>query len=139
MVIEPGANLRGVQLEIEGSHCELRIGTGTVIGEGCYLSCREAGTRLIIGEDGMLSRNVKVMTGDGHAIYQAGQCINPARSINIGDHVWLADGVTVLKGVSIGDNAVAGINSLITHEVAAGTIVAGNPARAIRRDVTWAR
>jgi acetyltransferase-like isoleucine patch superfamily enzyme len=59
--------------------------------------------------------------------------------VTIGNHVWLADGVTVLKGVSIGDNAVAGINSVISHEVAAGTIVAGNPAQVVRCDVTWSR
>lgn len=139
LVIEPGANLRGVQLEIDGEGCELRIGAETVIGEGCYLSCRESGTRLVIGRDGMLSRNVKVMTSDGHEILAGGQRINPARSITVGDHVWLADGAIVLKGATIGDNAVVGIASLVTGKVEAGCVVAGNPARVVKQGVTWLR
>lgn len=139
IVIEPGANLRGVELEVSGEGCELRIGADTVIGEGCYLSCRETDTRLTIGRDGMLSRNVKVMTSDGHEILMAGQRINSARSITIGDHVWLADGVIVLKGTTIGDNAVVGIASLVTGKVDSGCVVAGNPARVVRQGVTWGR
>lgn len=139
LVIEAGANLRGVQLEVSGEGCELRIGAETVIGEGCYLSCRETGTRLIIGRDGMLSRNVKLMTSDGHEILANGQRINHARSIVIGDHVWLADGVVVLKGVTIADNTVVGIGSLVTGKVEAGCVAAGNPARIVRQGVTWGR
>lgn len=137
--IAPGANLRGVLLELRGDDNHLSIGEGTVIGRDCYLSARGSGTRLIIGADGMLSRNVKVMTGDGHDILEGDCCINAPRSIHIDDHVWLADEVTVLKGVSIGRDAVVGLGSIVTRDVPAGAIAAGNPARLVREGIHWVR
>lgn len=139
LVIGAGASLRGVRLQMLGNGCELRVGEGTVIGEGCFLSCREEGTRLTVGADGMCSRHVKIMAGDGHDILQDGVKINAARSISIGDHVWLADAVTVLKGVSIGSGAVVGIGSVVTGDVPANAIAAGNPSRMIRQGIEWVR
>ncbi|MBJ6958659.1 acyltransferase, partial [Vibrio cholerae] len=78
-------------------------------------SCRESDTTLIIGSECMFSRNVKLMTSDGHDILRDGKRINPAKSIYIGSHVWLADNVTILKGVSIGSGSIVGINSTVTH------------------------
>lgn len=139
LVIGPRANLRGVRLQMLGNGCELLVGEGTVIGEDCFLSCREEGTRLSVGADGMFSRYVKIMAGDGHDILQDGVKINPARSIAIGDHVWLADAVTVLKGVSIGSGAVVGIGSVVTRDVPANAIAAGNPSRVVRQGIEWVR
>ncbi|WP_326838366.1 acyltransferase [Halomonas sp. 328] len=137
--IADSANLRGVLLELRGEENELHIGADTVIGEGCYLSARGTRTRLEIGSDGMLSRNVRVMTGDGHDIHHQGRLINPPGSIRVGDHVWFADGATILKGVSLGDGAVVGLGSVVTQDVPPATIAAGNPARIIRQEIHWTR
>ncbi|MDD6344985.1 MAG: DapH/DapD/GlmU-related protein [Oscillospiraceae bacterium] len=45
--------------------------------------------------------------------------------------------VTILKGVVIGDNAVIAANSVVTKDVPAGCIVAGNPAQVVRKNVNW--
>ncbi|MEZ8141250.1 hexapeptide transferase [Enterovibrio norvegicus FF-162] len=137
LTFEDGANLKGVQLEIDGINCALTIGKNCVIGEGCYLSARESNTSLTIGNDCMFSRNVKVMTSDGHDILSSGARINPAKNINIGNHVWLADGVIVLKGSNIGDGSIIGINAVVTRDVPAHSIAAGNPAKTIKSDVHW--
>ncbi len=50
----------------------------------------------------------------------------------IGDHAWINFGVGILKGVKIGEGAVVGAMSLVTKDVAPYTLVAGNPACAIR-------
>ena len=55
-----------------------------------------------------------------------------ALPITIGDSVWLGGNVTVLPGVTIGD-AVVGAGSVVTRDVPPRTVVAGNPARIIRR------
>ncbi len=45
----------------------------------------------------------------------------------------LGSGSTILAGVTIGENAIVGAGSVVTHDVAPDTIVAGNPARFLRR------
>ena len=52
--------------------------------------------------------------------------------IAIGDDVWLGGGAIVLPGVTIGEGAVVGAGSVVTRDVAAEIVVAGNPARPLR-------
>ncbi len=61
--------------------------------------------------------------------------------VEIGDHAWLNFGVSVLRGVKIGEGAVIGAGSLVTKDVPSYTLAVGNPARVIRevprdRDLT---
>ncbi|EPH6366701.1 acyltransferase [Vibrio cholerae] len=137
LIIHQGANLKGVTIELDGENCLLEIGSDCVIGENCFISCRERDTELIIGNACMFSRNIKIMTSDGHDILQDGKRINPAKSIYIGSHVWLADNVTVLKGVTIGSGSVVGINSTVTKSIADNCIAAGNPSRTIKDNINW--
>ena len=51
----------------------------------------------------------------------------------IGNDVWIGYNVTILSGVTIGDGAILGLNSTVTKDVPPYTIVAGNPAREIRK------
>lgn len=55
-----------------------------------------------------------------------------ALPITIHDNVWIAANVTVLPGVTIGERAIIGAGSVVTRDVAPGTIVAGNPAKYVR-------
>lgn len=54
-----------------------------------------------------------------------------SRGIHLGRDVWLGAHVSIVDGVTLNDGAVAGINAVVTADVAAYTIVAGNPARVI--------
>lgn len=137
LVLHPGANLKNCLIEIDGNDCELSIGRDCVIGEGCYFSCRERKTKLTIGDGCMFSRNAKIMTSDGHDILKNDHRINNARSIHIGNYVWLADDVVVLKGVSVGDNSAVGIRSLLTSSIPNNVIAVGAPAKIIKTDITW--
>lgn len=56
----------------------------------------------------------------------------PASKTIIGNDCWIGHGATILAGVKIGDGAVIGANALITKDVPAYSIVAGNPGRIIR-------
>jgi acetyltransferase-like isoleucine patch superfamily enzyme len=54
------------------------------------------------------------------------------RDVVVGSNVWIGYGACVLRGVSIGDNAVVGTNAVVTKDVPANAIVGGVPARVIR-------
>jgi carbonic anhydrase/acetyltransferase-like protein (isoleucine patch superfamily) len=57
----------------------------------------------------------------------------PARSIRIGDNVWIGFDTCILPGVTIGEGSIVGARSVVTEDVAPYSIVAGNPARFIRK------
>ena len=56
-----------------------------------------------------------------------------AKPVSIGNNVWLGGNVTILPGVTIGDNCTIGAGSVVTHDIPANTIAAGNPARVIKQ------
>jgi acetyltransferase-like isoleucine patch superfamily enzyme len=56
----------------------------------------------------------------------------PMGDVVISNNVWIGGRVTILKEVTIGDNAVIGFGSVVTKDVPKGATVAGNPARAFK-------
>jgi acetyltransferase-like isoleucine patch superfamily enzyme len=54
------------------------------------------------------------------------------RGITIGDDVWIGSHVTIVDGVNVGDHSVIGASAVVTKDVPAWSIVAGNPARRLR-------
>ncbi|MBE6538717.1 MAG: CatB-related O-acetyltransferase [Ruminococcaceae bacterium] len=58
---------------------------------------------------------------------------SPYKTIKIGNDVWIGNRALILQGITIGDGAVVGAGSVVTKDVEPYTIVAGNPARVIRR------
>lgn len=53
--------------------------------------------------------------------------------VKIGRNVWIGENVCILKGVAIGENSIVGASSVVTKSVPADSIVAGNPARVLKR------
>jgi acetyltransferase-like isoleucine patch superfamily enzyme len=50
----------------------------------------------------------------------------------VGNNVWIGYGACILRGVTIGDNAVIGTSAVVTRDVPANAVVAGVPARILR-------
>ncbi|MDE6310821.1 MAG: sugar O-acetyltransferase [Muribaculaceae bacterium] len=82
-----------------------------------------------------------VFIGPNCSFYTACHPIDPternkglefARPIKVGNNVWFGGSVTVLPGVTIGDNCVIGAGSVVTHDVPDNTVAAGNPCHVIR-------
>jgi acetyltransferase-like isoleucine patch superfamily enzyme len=59
--------------------------------------------------------------------------VAPARPVRVGRNVWIGFESCVLPGVTIGEGAVVGARSVVVEDVPPYTVVAGNPARVIRR------
>lgn len=82
-----------------------------------------------------------VMVGPNCGFYTACHPIDPqqrregvefARPITVGNDVWFGGGCTVLPGVTIGDGCVIGAGSVVTRDIPANTVAAGNPCRVLR-------
>ncbi|WP_083404577.1 MULTISPECIES: acyltransferase [unclassified Curtobacterium] len=123
-----------------GQDSSVIVGDNTSTTANCVISATE-GTTVEIGDDVMIASHVQIRADDAHPIFdvRTGQRVNVSRSITIGDHVWLALGVTVLGGASVGRGSVVGTGSILTSSIPNNCIAVGTPARVVRRDVAWER
>ncbi|MEG1029605.1 MAG: sugar O-acetyltransferase, partial [Brevundimonas sp.] len=95
-----------------------------------FLDCAE----IVIGDDFQCGPGVQLLTPE-HPLDAAERRsgVESARPIRIGDDVWIGGGAVVLAGVTVGDRSVIGAGSVVTKDVPADVVVAGNPARIIKR------
>ena len=115
---------------------ELSIGDGTFIGHGCSINVAES---VRIGKHCLLAGGVRISDFDGHPI-DAGRRRDheptPADAVSrvvIGDDAWLGTGSVILKGVTVGERSIIGTGSVVTRDVPPDVVVAGCPARIVRR------
>lgn len=97
---------------------------------------------ILIGEQSLTARNVSMMSNDGHPIYDiaAGEIINlkEKTTLKIDKHVWIGNGGTIMSECIIGKNCMVGANSFVRNKKFPNNcIIAGNPAKVIRKDITW--
>jgi maltose O-acetyltransferase len=116
-------------------HCDygfnIRIGAGAFLNFNCVVLDVVA---VAIGDDTQIGPAVQILTADHPrepAMRRAG--LELGRPVNIGRNVWIGGAALILPGVTIGDDAIVGAGAVVTRDVAAGTTVAGNPARRISR------
>ena len=112
--------------------------TGAVIsiGDGSFVNHRSeivAHQRVSIGRGCLLAWDVQVLDSDSHRVDGAPH----TAPVRIGDRVWIGCRATVLKGVTIGEGAVVAAGAVVTRDVPARALVAGNPARVVREGVQW--
>lgn len=125
---------------VKGRECGAALGEGLTWEGGAALCYREA-QAIILGDDCMLSNDVRLRTEDGHGIFDTAsrERLNPAEPVVIGPHVWIGHGATVNKGTRIGRGAVLGTKALANGTLEGHAIHAGVPARTLREGVTWSR
>lgn len=91
--------------------------------------------RIVIGKGAKISHDVTLIDGDGHIMEY--ENYEPKKPIIIKEHVWIGTKATILKGVTIGEGAVVAAGSVVTKDVPSHCLVAGNPARVIKENITW--
>lgn len=89
----------------------------------------QAATSVTVGDDAILG-SCLVMDTDHHSVGRSGAV--SSRPVHIGARAWVA-GAVVLKGVSVGEGSVVGLGAVVTEDVPDGVVMAGNPARVVRR------
>jgi maltose O-acetyltransferase len=140
MAIGEGGSIRiGPKLQLrEGCEVwalggEIVVGTNVFFNRRCSLISRN---RIEIGSECLFGPNVGVYDHDhvfedlSRPIWEQGFRSAP---IMIGSNVWIGANAVVAGGVTIGDRAVVGANSVVTSDVESRTVVAGVPARVVRR------
>ncbi len=110
----------------------LVLGSGVAVGDRTEI---HAGKEVVIGDGTIIAWDCCILDRDYHKL---GSDTETLRPVHIGKHVWIGCHALVLKGVTIGDGAVIAAGSVVTKDVPEGALVAGNPAKVIRENVTWA-
>ena len=116
---------------------EIIIGNDCSIGEYCHIT---AINRITIG-DGLLTGRFVYIGDNAHGGLSMEEAVIPPTQrplkskgeIVIGRNVWIGDKVSILGGVTIGDNVIIGAGSIVTQNVPSNCVVAGMPARIVKQ------
>lgn len=145
-----GVNVRLDATAPRGSPPVLRIGRHVQINDSVHIGAIE---QVVIGDHTLIASRVFI-SDHNHGNYQipdvaSAPDIPPAerplssKPVHIGRNVWLGEQVCILPGVTVGDGAIVGANSVVTRDIPPNSIAAGNPARVIRvfdaSTKTWKR
>ena len=118
----------------EDEEPSLRIGDGTSIAGYCVFS---AAREITIGRHVSICRNVYISDHtheyENWPVPVEDQGITDVMPVEIADGAWLGENVVVFPGVRVGVGAVVSANSVVTKDVPDRTLVAGVPARTLRR------
>lgn len=93
------------------AHKSVNIGNDCLIAPGCHITDVNHGI-----DPGILIRKQPLVS----------------KPVRVGNDVWIAAGCSILPGVTIGNGAVVGARSVVTHDVPANAIVVGAPAKILR-------
>ncbi|MHB8240504.1 MAG: acyltransferase [Solirubrobacteraceae bacterium] len=111
---------------------EVSIGAKSVIGQECTISAFQ---HVSIGRECIIADRVMLIDFD-HGVTEVERPIRLQgiykRDVRIANNVWMGYGACVLRGVSVGDNAIIGTSAVVTKDVPANAVVAGSPANVIR-------
>ncbi len=113
----------------------LVIGHRSSIGHGTIISVNREVT---IGDDVLIAGAVRIVDNDGHPIdadrraQHAPPDPESTKPVHIGNKAWIGNSACILKGVTVGEGAVVGALSVVTRDVPAYHVVAGNPARIVK-------
>ena len=110
----------------------ISIGAKSVLGQECTISAYQ---NVSIGRECLIADRVMLIDFD----HSAADVERPIREqgihkgdVRIGDNVWIGYAASILRGVTVGDNAIIGTGSVVTGDVPANAVVAGVPARVLR-------
>ena len=111
---------------------EVHIGAKSVLGQECTISAFQ---HVSIGRECIIADRVMLIDFD-HGVVEVERPVREQgiykRDVRVGHNVWMGYGACVLRGVTIGDNAIVGTSAVVTKDVPDNAVVAGVPAQVIR-------
>jgi acetyltransferase-like isoleucine patch superfamily enzyme len=107
----------------------ITLGDCVLISPGTHIVASDS---ITVGSNTMFASGCYISDSDWHDTYDRTAELDKHAPIVIGENVWLGVRVIVGKGVTIGDNSIIGAGSVVTKDIPANCIAAGNPARVVR-------
>src|SRR4051812_48016932 len=118
--------------KIRAHEGEVHIGAKTVMGQECTISSFQ---HVSIGRECIVADRVMLIDFD-HGVVEVDRPIREQgiykRDVRVGNNVWMGYGACVLRGVTVGDNAIVGTSTVVTKDVPDNAVVAGVPAQLLR-------
>lgn len=141
--IKKSKYLRNVNISVyNGDNQTLVIGNDTSIEGMSVFLCGEHSS-FVIENNCMLANNIQIWTGDGHSVIDkdSKRILNATPGcVKIGEHSWLGQDVKLLKKAHIPKNSIVGASSVISKNFEKEyTVIAGNPAQVVKKNVLWHR
>jgi acetyltransferase-like isoleucine patch superfamily enzyme len=135
LIINGGASIgRGCRLDV-GENARVEIGNNSYINPFSMLIIQHG---LRIGENCSISWNCQFLDDDFHSLEYEGKKNLPDNAIVVGDHVWIGSNVSIYKGTSIGNGSVVASNSVLKDKfLEENVLIAGNPARIVKKNIRW--
>lgn len=129
------------------NHGKIVIGKYMHLGPNSLISCLKS---ISIGSYTGIGENVKIVDNNYHPTnpedrkimrqtkagsYERSWIHSDSKPIVIGENVWIGENARICKGVNIGDNAIIAADSVVTKDVPANAVAAGNPAKIVKTDI----
>jgi acetyltransferase-like isoleucine patch superfamily enzyme len=108
-----------------------RVARSFAISGNCYF---QAFNGIIFGDNVLFGPGVKIISSNHDTTDKTWAKHIEFSPINIGDNSWLAANVIILPGVTLGNNVIVGAGSVVTKSFPDNVIIAGNPAKIMRKD-----
>jgi maltose O-acetyltransferase len=107
----------------------IHIGEATNIMNGTEILALK---RVQLGKGCMVGARTVILDSDFHGLHpRQRRMVGVSKPVEIGDNVWIGMGAMILKGVTVGQDAVIGASCVVTRDVPDGAIVVGNPMRIV--------
>ncbi|TXN03425.1 acyltransferase [Methylobacterium sp. WL103] len=136
--VRPSSNLNRLHVHALAEEVSINIGEWASFNGSSQIMAHERSS-IVIGTRCLFGDGCVVTSSDVHKILdnRTGERLNPARDIIVGDHVWIAPRVNLLRGATIGADSVVGTGAVVTGAFPPNVSIAGTPARIIREGITW--
>lgn len=142
LLIKKNASLRleenvriaeGFSLRIENGST-LRIGKNFYANKNLFISCSNG---IDIEDQVLVGWNVEIRDSDGHNVYYSDKNTTSYKQVKIGRHVWIAAYSLIMGNTEIGNESVVSIRSITNKKYEDHCLLAGSPAREIRKIEYW--
>lgn len=132
---------------VSSNNGNIVMGKHSRIGVNSYIRCVE---KVALGDFTIISDNVVISDNNNHPVNPNDRMIQVATPLGsdkrswiysdhspiiIGENVWIGEYARICKGVNIGDGSIIAANAVVTKDIPANCIAAGNPARIVKTDI----